>query len=98
MKDPTTKADILDRLLRMDFKGNLGDLGQEVRIERLADHVVRLTFPQNGKAFDLTVHMDRSAQAVKSWRVKKAEREAALAEGREIPRGKPGRPRKHPKP
>lgn len=66
-RDPKTKEDLLDRMTRIDFSGDLRDLGADhnVQLKRLKRHVLRLVFPTTGQSFDLTVHKPRSEAAPK---------------------------------
>lgn len=60
-RDPKTKEDLLDRMMRRDFSGDLADLaeGRNLQMERIRPHVIRLKFGATGKTFDLTVHKPR---------------------------------------
>lgn len=68
--EPKTKEDILDRLTRIDFDGDLRHLGQNVGVQRLKAHVLSLYFPNSGKTFLLTVHKPRP-EPVKKPKAKK---------------------------
>lgn len=60
-RDPRSKEDFLDRILRFDFEGDIRQIGaQTASIVRIAPHVLRMTFPESGETFDLTVHKPRS--------------------------------------
>jgi hypothetical protein len=58
-QEPKTKEDILDRMTRIDFSGDLRQLGESVQLHRLKRHVLQLYFPKTGKKFNLTVHKPR---------------------------------------
>lgn len=71
-RDPKTKEDLLDRMMRRDFSGDLADLAENrnLQMERIRPHVIRLTFGASGKTFDLTVHKPRPAESGKPVRQK----------------------------
>lgn len=59
-RDPRTKEDFLDRMLRYDFDGDIRNLGgTTASIVRIGANALRLTFPDSGVVFDLTVHRPR---------------------------------------
>lgn len=68
--DPKTKEDLLDRMMRRDFTGDLADLAEDrnLRMERVRPHIIRLHFGASGKTYDLTVHKPRPEGGVKSTR------------------------------
>lgn len=83
MRDPKSKSEILDSLLRIDYSGDMRDLAanRNVVIQRVKQNVVRLAFPGSGRVFDLTVHKRRAFN------------KKVMMTG---PKRKPGRPRKNP--
>lgn len=59
-RDPRTKEDFLDRILRYDFDGDIRAIGSEpARIERTAANTLRLTFPATGTTYEISVHRPR---------------------------------------
>lgn len=60
-RDPKTKSEILDRILRRDFDGDLTKLGQDGQavLDRKGPNVLALRFPVSGEVFELTVHKRR---------------------------------------
>jgi hypothetical protein len=59
-RDPSTKEELLDRMLRYDFKGDIRELGaEEASLTRLAANRLQLRFPKSGKVYELTVHRPR---------------------------------------
>lgn len=76
-RDPRTKEDILDRMTRIDFNGDLRTLGAEgVRLERIKRHVLRIVFA-GGAKYDLTIHKPRPEATLAKMalkRVRKARR------------------------
>lgn len=65
-KDPKRKEDILDRMTRIDFSGDLRALGNDVQVTRLKAHVLQLFFPKTNKKFNLTVHKPRGPRKLKA--------------------------------
>lgn len=67
-KDPTTKANLLDRMMSFDFSGDLRDLavGRDLRMERIRANAVRLKFGNSGSSFDLTIHKPRMSTAAEA--------------------------------
>ena len=59
---PRSKEELLNKALSYDTGINLHALGDNISVVRTAPHIVRLTFPDTGKVFDLTVHMPRAEQ------------------------------------
>lgn len=59
-KEPTTKADLLNAMLSIDFSGDLRDLDPEraLRIQRLRRNAISLTFG-SGQTFELVVRKPR---------------------------------------
>lgn len=59
-RDPRTKEEFLDRMLRYDFDGDIRQVGaQPASVVRIGANALRLTFPDSGVVFDLTVHRPR---------------------------------------
>lgn len=70
-RDPRTKEEILDRMTRIDFSGDLRTLGaQGVLLERIKPHVLRMVFPETGQKYELTVHKPRPEATVAKMRAK----------------------------
>lgn len=65
-KDPRTKEEFLNKMLAFDYDGDIRKIGGGTSIVRLAPHIVRLTFPETGRTFDLEVHIPRAQEA---WEV-----------------------------
>jgi hypothetical protein len=78
-KDPKRKEDLLDRMTRMDFNGDLRTLGNDVQLSRLKAHVLQLFFPQTGKRFNLTVHKPRGPRKAKITAKPKAPAKVVIA-------------------
>lgn len=86
-KDPQTKADLLDRMMRRDFTGDLADLAvdRNLRMEKIRPHRMRLHFGHSGKEYDLTVHKVRpptEGSAKKPVRKSAAKKAATTRRGR----------------
>lgn len=59
-RDPATKEELLDRMLRFDFQGDVRQLGAEpASITRLGPNRLQLSFPRSGKVYELEVHRPR---------------------------------------
>lgn len=78
-RDPRTKEDFLDRLLRYDFDGDIRNIGAEpARVERTAANTLRLTFPDTGTTYEISVHRPREeAPARPARQVQQPQRQAA---------------------
>lgn len=62
-RDPRTKEEFLDRILRFDFTGDIREIGAEAAsIVRTGPNSLKLTFPVSGQTFELTVHKPRGEQ------------------------------------
>lgn len=59
-RTPRTKEELVNKLLSFDFDGDIRHLGDNASIVRVKPHIVRLTFPDTGGVFDLTVHIPRA--------------------------------------
>lgn len=60
IRAPRTKEELINKMLSFDFDGDIRHLGENVTLQRVAPHVVRLMFPDTGRVFDLTAHIPRS--------------------------------------
>jgi hypothetical protein len=60
-RTPRTKEQLLDKALSFDAGMDFRSLASNVQVQRLAPHIVRLSFPDTGGVFDLTVHIPREA-------------------------------------
>lgn len=59
-RDPRTKEELLDRILRFDFEGDIRQIGAETaRITRLGPNRLQLEFPKSGVTFELSIHRPR---------------------------------------
>lgn len=60
VREPKTKADLLNKMVAQDFSGDIRDLApaRDLKISRLRPNALRLTFP-SGSTFDLVVHKPR---------------------------------------
>lgn len=59
-RDPRTKEELLDRMLSYDFDGDIRHLGVEpASIVRVGPNTLRLSFPDSGTVFELSVHRPR---------------------------------------
>ncbi len=60
-KDPTTKYNLLDRIMAQDFSGDIRDLAinRDLKIERSRPNVLKLRFGVSGKEFELSVRKPR---------------------------------------
>jgi hypothetical protein len=59
-RDPRTKEEFLDRILRFDFDGDVRNIGAEpATIVRTGANSLLLTFPDSGVTFELSVHRPR---------------------------------------
>lgn len=71
--DPKTKADLLNRMLQVDFSGDLHDLGADrlVEIRRQSEQSLLLTFPTSGRQYEVIIRCPKSEKAKealrKSW-------------------------------
>jgi hypothetical protein len=67
-RDPRTKEEFLDRILRFDFDGDIRNIGAEpATIVRTGANALLLTFPESGVTFELSVHRPREfSQAAES--------------------------------
>jgi hypothetical protein len=58
--DPRTKEQLLDRMMSFDFDGDIRHLGVEpASIVRVSPNTLRLTFPDSGVTYELSVHRPR---------------------------------------
>lgn len=58
--DPKTKEQLLDRMMSFDFDGDIRHLGVEpASIVRVSPNTLRLTFPDSGVTYELSVHRPR---------------------------------------
>jgi hypothetical protein len=65
-RDPRTKEEFLDRILRFDFDGDVRNIGaQPATIVRTGANSLQLTFPETGTTFELSVHRPREFANVK---------------------------------
>lgn len=59
-RDPKTKEELLDRMLRYDFEGDIRDTGAEkATLKRMGPNRLQLQFPRTGKIFELSIHLPR---------------------------------------
>lgn len=59
-RDPRTKEELLDRMLRFDFDGDIRNVGAEpATIVRDKANALLLKFPHSGVVFELSVHRPR---------------------------------------
>lgn len=59
-RDPRTKEEFLDRILRFDFDGDVRNIGAEpATIVRTGANSLLLTFPATGTTFELSIHRPR---------------------------------------
>lgn len=67
-RDPRTKEEFLDRILRYDFDGDIRNIGAEpASIVRTGPNSLRLTFPESDTTFEISVHRPREfSQAARS--------------------------------
>lgn len=65
LREPKTKSDVLDRMLSIDFDGDLRRLGEGVRLQRVAPNKVSMIFPETGIHFLLVVQRPRNENAPK---------------------------------
>lgn len=61
-RSPRSKEELVNKMLSYDFDGDIRKLGEGVSIVRTRPNQVRLSFPDSGRVFDLTVHMPREEQ------------------------------------
>lgn len=73
-KDPTTKYDLVNRMMSRDFTGDLADLavGRKLTLSRPKQHVLQLEFGDSGRTFELVVRKPRSEEALKAFRAKRS--------------------------
>lgn len=96
-KDPTTKANLLDKMMSRDFSGDLADLAvnRDLRYERIRPNVIALKFGDSGNTFEMVVRKPRTPEALAAMRAKAAGKEigkkastkrtkAEVAEGTEV--------------
>lgn len=80
-KDPKTKADLMDRMMRRDFDGDFANLAvdRKLRMEKIRPHRTRLYFDHSGNSFDVTIHKVRppSEATAKTPKRKSAAKKAA---------------------
>ncbi len=77
-RDPRTKEEIVNRILSLDFTGNLKDVFKDpelVKLQRLQPHIVRLV-TSSGEKFDLTIHKRRTEESNKKLRAARAAKKA----------------------
>lgn len=74
IKDPTTKANFLDKIMQRDFTGDLADLAvnRDLRIARVKANSITLTFGDSGQQFELTVRKPRTEEWKAAMRKKLA--------------------------
>jgi len=73
-KDPTTKYDLIDRMMRRDFDGDLASLAvdRKLRYERTRPNVLKLEFGHSGQTFELVVRKPRTEEALAAFRAKRS--------------------------
>lgn len=64
-RDPKTKEELLDRMARIDYSGDLRDLAanRNLMLKRTKKHVLEMIFPTSGSTFLLTVRKPRPIKA-----------------------------------
>lgn len=70
VRTPRTKEELINKILSYDFDGDIRHLGENTSVVRVAPHIVRLTFPDTGGVFDLTVHIPRDEHRITKAKTK----------------------------
>lgn len=96
LREPKTKSDVLDRMLSIDFDGDLRRLGEGVRLQRVAPNKVSMVFPETGIHFLLVVQRPRNENAPKRAKTQREAIEEAHGEAPETPAPAARRPRRQP--
>lgn len=81
--DPQTKQELLDRLLREDFNGDLRSLAKDgaLKIKRLKPHILKIRFEKSKKEYLLEIHKERPARIRRKIKASLAKRKKLLAKG-----------------
>ena len=81
LKEPTTKAEFINRLLQRDFSGDLATLAKDgrIHIERQAGNSILVTFEGSGTKFLLSVHKPKSFEARMALKAAYIERQQSRA-------------------
>ena len=58
-KPPTSKRDLMNRILSYDFDGDIRTLAPGASIVRRSPSVLELYFPETNKTFILSIHIPR---------------------------------------
>lgn len=77
--DPKTKARLLDRILSIDFDGDLRHLGPDVRVDRIKPNRVKIHFGQSGVDYFLTIQRPRPDKPAAKPAAKKAAKKPVRA-------------------
>lgn len=56
---PRSKEELLNKMLSYDFSGDIRELGEGARIERVSPNTMRLTFPEIDRVYEISVHIPR---------------------------------------
>jgi len=73
-KDPTTKYDLLDKMMSRDFDGDIASLAvdRKLRYERTRPNVLKLEFGHSGRTFEIVVRKPRTEEALAAFRAKRS--------------------------
>lgn len=84
VREPRTKRDFLDRMLSIDFSGDLRDLSpnRNIQLKREGATSLRVVFPDTDKTFVLRISMPRSEEALAKLHAKREQRANAAAKKR----------------
>ena len=88
-KDPTTKYDLIDKMMSRDFDGDIASLAvdRKLRYERTRPNVLKLEFGHSGRTFEIVVRKPRTEEALAAFRAK---RSGAVSINKKNGRGKKG--------
>lgn len=82
-KEPKTKEQFLNRMLSIDFSGDIRDLAADrgVTLKRLSGNKLELRFEQSGQVFELVVRKPRSPEQIANMLAKKLQKTAGAQDG-----------------
>lgn len=96
-KEPKTKEQFLNRMLSIDFTGDIRDLAADrnITLKRTSANKLALTFQSSGQTFELVVRKPRSPEQIAKMLAKKLAKAGAGKSGRGSRKAPAQQPQQH---